>query len=192
MRRLPIFRLCLPTQPPPLIGVRLLTCLLAGLQLALAADLSARPFRSIIDLRLVSTFGLCLPNSLRLASPAVLPAAFQLIPGLRPRPVFRPKPPAALRLAPSTNLLVSPSNLTSDSRRPLIPSALPSGLPLALAADLPFGPALRTTRPTPAVASPALLREQSPTCVFDLPLSVAFELDLRFLVCSIPSALPSG
>jgi len=97
--------------------------------------------------------------------------------GLRLRSIFRPNLPAVLRLAPSSNRPAPPSNLTSDSHRALIPSALPSGLPSARAADLPSGPAWRTIRPTPAVASPPLLRSDLRLAPSTYCFRLDFELD---------------
>jgi len=104
LRRLPIFRLCLPTQPPPLIGVRLLTCLPVNLQLALAINFSGLAIRSSVDLRLRSIFRLRLPICLRLlAPPASLPAPFRLASSLRLRSVFQLtfRPPSSLRFRPT-------------------------------------------------------------------------------------------
>jgi len=168
------------------------TCLEPTLQLALATDPSA-----------------CRPASLRLTPPANLSAQPSHRPATcaacrssgppsdsSPACAFAPSSSSTFqtdfRLAPSLSLSAPPSNLTSDSHRPPVPSALPSSQPAACAADRPSSPAWRTKRSTPAAASPALLPGMSPTRVFDLPFRLAFELNLRFLSGCIPSALPSG
>jgi len=71
----------------------------------------------------------------------ILRLAFRLTSSLRLPSVFQLNLPADFRLAPSFNLPVPPSNLTSDSYRPLIPSALPSGQSAACAAYQPSSPA---------------------------------------------------
>jgi len=164
-----------------------------------------------MDLRLASTIHLqlCLPTQpadsrrrqiLRLALrstsnlrwlptiPACLPTRLQLAPSLR----LPANLPAHLQLAPSINLPVPPSNLTSDSHRPLIPSALPSSQPSACAADQPSSPAWRTNVRLRLLHLRLCFPVLSPTCVFNWPFRLAFELNLRFLGCCIPSALPSS
>jgi len=126
-------------------------------------------------LRWRPTIPACLPTRLRLAPSICLPACLPTRLRLAPSICLPANLPARLQLAPSTNLPVPPSNLTSDSHRPLIPSALPSSQPAACATDQPSGPAWRTKRPTPAVASPALL----PGPVSDLRLQLAFPPGLR-------------
>jgi len=88
-----IFRRCLPTQPPTLIGCQILR---AGpsvdLQLSPSTSLLGPTFRSTFDLRLRSTFRLRLCIDLRLAPPADPPACL----------------PANLQLSLSTNLPAPP------------------------------------------------------------------------------------
>jgi hypothetical protein len=71
----------------------------------------------------------------------ILQPAFRPISSLRLQPIFRTNLPADFQLAPWSNLPVPPSNLTSDSHRPPIPSALLSSQPAACAADQPSSPA---------------------------------------------------
>jgi len=106
-------------QPSTLIGVGFLTCLRAGLQLASATNLLAWPSDRSSTCVSDPPSGSAFRISLRLAPHAALRAAFQPVPGSRLRPVFWPNLPVALQLAPSTNLPAPPSNLTSDSHRPL-------------------------------------------------------------------------
>jgi len=126
-RPLPTVRLFdLPSDQPP-------TCV---------GDQSVRPaFQPTFDSRLQPTFQLNLRIDLRLAPLAdplaCLPINLQLAPSTDlPANLL-----ADFQLAPSFNLPVPPSNLTSDSHRPLIPSALPSSQPAARAADQPSSPA---------------------------------------------------
>jgi len=134
-------RLCLPTQLPTLID-----CQTVRLAISSTSNLrwrsNLRPaFQPTIDLRLRLAFWLNLRINLRPAPPAdpsvCLPTHLQLA----PLTCLPANPPIDFRLAPSFNLPVPPSNLTFDSRRPLIPSALPSSQPTACAANQPFGPA---------------------------------------------------
>jgi len=146
-----------------------------ALQLALATDLSA-----------------CRPASLRLASPANLPAQ----PSHRPATcaacrssglpsdsspacafdsVFQLYLPVDLRLAPSFNLPAPPSNLTSDSHRPPVPSALPSANlrlapPTSLPA-LPGEPNVRLRLLHLRLSFPARLRRASSTGLSARPLN---------------------
>jgi len=94
---------CVGDQPSGLPSSRPSTCV--------AGQLSGPTFASTCDLRRLP----------------ILWSAFRLVSGLRLQSVFRLNLPADFQLAPSFNLPVPPSNLTSDSHRPLIPSALPSG-----------------------------------------------------------------
>ena len=105
----------------------------------------------------------CLPANLRLASPANLPAqpshrpatcvacrssglAFRLTSSLRLRSIFRLNLPADFQLAPSFNLPVPPSNLTSDSHRPLNPFGAAFQLTCGLRRRSTFQPCLTDQR----------------------------------------------
>jgi len=121
-----IFRRCLPTQLPTLIGCQILWASPSvDLQLAPSTNLRGPTFRSTFDLRLRSTFRLRLCIDLRLAPPADPPACL----------------PTNLQLAPSIDLPAQPfrstyltcvswstfrfrlRNLTSESHRLLHPQA---------------------------------------------------------------------
>jgi len=134
-------RLCLPTHYRPLPTVRSFdlpsdqppTCVgdqpsgppFSQPSTRVSGQLSGPTFASTCDLRRLPIFR----------------SAFRPISSLRLRVIFRLNLPADFRLAPSFNLPVPPSNLTSDSHRPLIPSALPSSQPAACAANQPSSPA---------------------------------------------------
>lgn len=129
MRLRPIFRLCLPTQPPTLVGIRSADQPSSQSPTCVGYQPSGPAFRLIFDLRLRSTFRLRLPIGPRPSPPADPPAC----------------PPTDPQLAPSINLPAQPS-----SRSPACAFVRPSGsafepnLRLSSAAD-PFGAALRPT-----------------------------------------------
>jgi hypothetical protein len=108
---------CVGDQPSSLPSSQPLTCV--------SSQLSSPTFASTCGLRRLP----------------ILWPAFRLVSGLRLQSVFQLNLPADFQLAPSSNLPVPPSNLTSDSHRPLIPSALPSGQSAACAAYQPSSPA---------------------------------------------------
>jgi hypothetical protein len=103
----------------------------------------------------------------------ILEPAFRSISSLRLRSIFQLNLPADFQLAPSFNLPVPPSNLTSDSHRPLIPSALPSAnLRLALPINfpaLPDEPNVRLRMSHLRLCFPANLRLASSTSLSALP-----------------------
>jgi len=149
------------------------TCLQINLQLALATNLSGPPSGQ------PSTCVSSQPSSPAFASTRdlrrlpILEPAFRSISSLRLRSIFQLHLPADFQLAPSFNLPVPPSNLTSDSHRPLIPSALPSAnLRLALPINfpaLPDEPNVRLRMSHLRLCFPANLRLASSTSLSALP-----------------------
>jgi len=139
-------RLCLPTQPPTLID-----CQILRLAFKLTSNLRWRPtfrpaFQPTFDLRLRPTFRPSLCTDPRLAPPADPRPAFQLTSSLRLRSIFRLNLPADFQLAPSFNLPVPPSNLTSDSHRPLNPFGAAFRLTCGLRHGPTFQPCLTDQR----------------------------------------------
>jgi len=134
-------RLCLPTQLPTLADRQTLRLAFRSTSNVRWRSIFRPAFQPAFDLRLRLTFrpSLCIdPRLAPLADPtACLPTNLQLAPSTD----LPAHLPVDFQLAPSFNLPVPPSNPTSDSHRPLIPSALPSSQPAACAADQPSSPA---------------------------------------------------
>jgi hypothetical protein len=136
-------RLCLPTQPPTLIGCQVLQLALQPvsslrLQPAVPLNFLADPSTRVS----VSALSLAFRFRLRLAPPAVPPARRSS--DLEARalwPFVRLRLPTGFQLAPSADPPALLSNLTSDSHRLLHPwLRLCANLQLAPLVDLPAVP----------------------------------------------------
>jgi hypothetical protein len=154
-------RLCLPTQPPTLIGCQILQLALQlvsslRLQPAVPLNLLADPSTRVS----ASALSLAFRSRLRLAPPAVPPACRPS--DLKARalwPFVRLRLPFSFQLAPSADPPALPSNLASDSS-------------VAASFGFAFVPTLQLSPPVNLLAVPS---GQLPARAFRQPSSPAFE-----------------